>query len=86
MRFSIMIGAASGVVILALTPLILHVIHLEPQAQYYLKFMMFMAAYYIIGNSLNSTIISGIFMKWAKGGYAESVQEMTQIVVEKIFA
>ena len=60
-RFSIWIGAASGVVILALTPLILHIIHLEPQAQYYLKFMMFMAAYYIIGNSLNSTIISGIF-------------------------
>ena len=28
----------------------------------------------------------GIFMKWAKGGYADSVQEMTQIVVEKIFA
>lgn len=60
-RFSIWIGAASGVVILALTPLILHIIHLEPQAQYYLKFMMFMSAYYIIGNSLNSTIISGIF-------------------------
>lgn len=60
-RFSILIGTASGVVILALTPLILYMIHLEPQAQYYLKFMMFMAAYYIIGNSLNSTIISGIF-------------------------
>lgn len=60
-RFSILIGAASGVVILALTPLILHFIHLAPQAQYYLKFMMFMAAYYIIGNSLNSTIITGIF-------------------------
>lgn len=43
------------------TPLVLHFIHLEEQAQYYLKFMMFMAAYYIIGNSLNSTIISGIF-------------------------
>ena len=27
----------------------------------------------------------GIFMKWAKDGYAESVQEMTQIVVERIF-
>ena len=60
-RFSILIGACSGIVILALTPLILHIIHLEPQAQYYLKFMMFMASYYIIGNSLNSTIISGIF-------------------------
>lgn len=60
-RFSILIGAASGVVILALTPLVLHFIQLAPQAQYYLKYMMLMAAYYIIGNSLNSTIISGIF-------------------------
>lgn len=60
-RFSIWIGAASGAVILALTPLVLHIIHLAPQAQIYLKYMMLMAAYYIIGNSLNSTIISGIF-------------------------
>lgn len=60
-RFSILIGVGSGLIILALTPLVLHVISLEPQAQYYLKYMMFMAAYYIIGNSLNSTIIGGIF-------------------------
>lgn len=60
-RLSIWIGTASGVVILAVTPLVLHFIHLAPQAQHYLKYMMLMAAYYIIGNSLNSTIISGIF-------------------------
>lgn len=60
-RFSIWIGAGSGAVILALTPLVLNVIHLEPQAQIYLKYMMLMSGYYIIGNSLNSTIISGIF-------------------------
>ncbi len=60
-RFSLIIGAASGLVILALTPLVLKVIHLQPQAQHYLKYMMFLAAYYIIGNSLNSTVISGIF-------------------------
>ena len=60
-RFSILIGVASGAVILALTPLVLHFIHLSPKAQYYLKYMMLMAAYYIIGNSLNSTVISGIF-------------------------
>ena len=60
-RFSILIGAASGVVVLAVTPLILSAIHLAPQAQEYLKYMMFMSAYYIIGNSLNSTIIAGIF-------------------------
>lgn len=60
-RFSILVGIGSGLVILALTPLVLKVIPLEPQAHHYLKYMMFMAAYYIIGNSLNSTIISGIF-------------------------
>lgn len=60
-RFSIWIGVGSGVVILALTPLILRVVSLNDQAQHYLKYMMFMAAYYIIGNSLNSTIIAGIF-------------------------
>ena len=60
-RFSILIGAASGVVVLAVTPLVMNIIHLVPQAQEYLKYMMFMSAYYIIGNSLNSTIIAGIF-------------------------
>ena len=60
-RFSIFIGVVSGLVILALTPLVLSVIHLQPTAQHYLKYMMFLASYYIIGNSLNSTVISGIF-------------------------
>ena len=60
-RFSLITGAVSGVVILLVTPFVLKVITLEPQAQYYLKFMMFMAAYYIIGNALNSTVIGGIF-------------------------
>ena len=59
-RFSLVIGAASGLVILAVTPLVLRTISLEEQAQHYLKYMMFMAAYYIIGNSLNSTVITGI--------------------------
>ncbi|MDE5737613.1 MAG: MATE family efflux transporter [Oscillospiraceae bacterium] len=64
-RFSIWIGIGSGLVILALTPLILKITALNPQAQVYLKYMLFMASYYIIGNSLNSTIITGIF---ASGG------------------
>lgn len=64
-RFSIWIGIGSGLVILALTPLIIKITALEPQAQIYLKYMLFMASYYIIGNSLNSTIITGVF---AAGG------------------
>ncbi|MBQ9898466.1 MAG: MATE family efflux transporter [Ruminococcus sp.] len=60
-RFAIFTGAASGLVILAVIPLVMRVISLNEQAQFYLKYMMCMAAYYIIGNSLNSTIIVGIF-------------------------
>ncbi len=60
-RMSILIGIGSGVVILCLMPLILNVTNLSPTATTYLKGMLLMAAYYIIGNSLNSTIISGIF-------------------------
>ena len=60
-RLSIWIGAFSGIVILFLIPLVTEVIALTPDAQRYLKWMLVMAAYYIIGNSLNSTIISGIF-------------------------
>lgn len=64
-RCSIFLGAASGLVILALSPLVMKAVKLEPQAQHYLKYMMYFAAYYIIGNSLNSTVITGIF---AAGG------------------
>jgi putative MATE family efflux protein len=64
-RCSIYLGAASGLVILALTPLVTSVVKLDPQAKHYLRYMMFFAAYYIIGNSLNSTVITGIF---AAGG------------------
>ena len=60
-RLSIWIGIGSGIVILLLMPVILAVITLTPVAMKYLKGMLLMAAYYIIGNSLNSTIISGIF-------------------------
>lgn len=60
-RLSIAIGVFSGLVILALIPLVLPLVSLSAQAKIYLKAMLFMAAYYIIGNSLNSTIIAGIF-------------------------
>lgn len=60
-RLSIWIGIGSGIFILLMIPIILNVISLSPTAEGYLRGMLFMAAYYIIGNSLNSTIISGIF-------------------------
>lgn len=60
-RLSIWIGIGSGIVILCLMPLVMKVVSLSPAAGSYLKGMLVLASYYIIGNSLNSTIISGIF-------------------------
>ncbi len=60
-RLAIWLGIASGFVIMALIPLVLNVVTLSEQATGYLKGMLFLACYYIVGNSLNSTIISGIF-------------------------
>ena len=48
--------------ILAGIPLVLMMpTDMTPVAHGYLKWMLFLAAYYIIGNSLNSTVIGGIF-------------------------
>ena len=60
-RFSILIGAISGGIILLITPFLLDFVTLEGEALYFLKIMMIMQSYYIIGGSLNSTIIGGIF-------------------------
>lgn len=51
----------SGAVLLALSPLIIRVADLSETAVGYLKGMLIMCSYYIIGQSVNMTTISGIF-------------------------
>lgn len=60
-KFSAVCGAASGLVLLLLMPFILVVTDLSVQADTYLKGMLAMSAYYLIGKSINSTTIAGIF-------------------------
>ena len=60
-RLSILMGALSGLLLLGLSPLILGFSNLSPAAQGYLKGMLFMCTYYLIGKSVNSTVIAGIF-------------------------
>ena len=54
-------GALSGLLLLGLSPLILGFSNLSPTAHGYLKGMLFMCTYYLIGKSVNSTVIAGIF-------------------------
>ena len=60
-RLSILMGALSGLLLLGLSPLILGFSNLSPAAHGYLTGMLFMCTYYLIGKSVNSTVIAGIF-------------------------
>lgn len=61
-RISLIAGVLSGIMLLACGPLILHfAVNLSVQAQEYLRIMLYICAYYLIGKAMNSTIIAGIF-------------------------
>ncbi len=54
-------GIVSGAMILLFTPLILSVANLNVTSTEYLKIMLLICSYYMIGKSVNSTTIAGIF-------------------------
>ncbi len=60
-KISILGGVLSGLVLLAFSPLVLSVANLNGAATGYLKFMLMICSYYMIGKSVNSTTIAGIF-------------------------
>lgn len=61
-HIALIAGAVSGLVLLACSPAILHfAANLTGQAQNYLRVMLYMCSYYMIGRSINSTTIGGIF-------------------------
>lgn len=55
------ISIGTGLVILALRPLMLHLFHLNTVASGYLGIMLFINSYYIIGQAMNTLTIAGIF-------------------------
>lgn len=58
---SLVSGAISGTILVALTPLILNVAKLSPQSAEYLRWMIVVCAVNVVGMSHNSATISGIF-------------------------
>ena len=64
-KLTIISGAILGVLVALSAPIVLKVANLTPQASEYLKYMLWMCSYYILGRSINSTTIGGIF---AAGG------------------
>lgn len=60
-RLSAAGGILSGVILLALSPVILYSVQISVQAAEYLKWMLVICAYYLVGKSINSMTIGGIF-------------------------
>lgn len=58
---SIVSGAVSGLLLLCVSPIILKYSNLTNEAYEYLKGMLIICSYYLIGKSINSTVIAGIF-------------------------
>lgn len=76
MKISYIIGLASTAIMFAVTPLLLHVVKLTDQAQRHLLGMMCIMAVYMIGRTVNTVIINGIF---AAGG--DTMFDMYSLVV-----
>ena len=60
-KISIICGIISGLLLLMLSPIVFHITNLSNQATIYLKWMLVMCSYYLIGKSINNITISGIF-------------------------
>ncbi len=67
LRLTLIIGAITGAVVLVLNPIIPHMFTLTATATHYLRGMMGITAYYVVGQAVNTLFISGVFRA---GGYS----------------
>lgn len=61
MKLTIITGAVGGVLVLIATPFVLHFAKLSETAMHYLKYMLLINTYYIMGAAVNTTLIAGVF-------------------------
>ena len=61
-KLAVFTGAVSGLILLAVSPVLrIFTGSLSTQAHSYLKNMMYICTYYMIGKSVNATVIAGVF-------------------------
>lgn len=61
MKMTIVTSVIGGLLILAATPLVLRFATLSDTAMHYLKYMLLINTYYVIGAAVNTTLIAGVF-------------------------
>ena len=61
LKMTVVAGAVGGVIVLAVTPFVLRFASLNDTAMHYLKYMLLINSYYIMGSAVNTTLIAGVF-------------------------
>jgi len=61
MKLTILAGLFGGLIVLAVSPLVLEYASLTETAHGYLKYMLLINSYYIMGIAVNTTLIAGVF-------------------------
>lgn len=61
MKLTIITGAIGGLIVLAATPFVLKYAALTENAMHYLKYMLLINTYYVMGAAVNTTLIAGVF-------------------------
>lgn len=61
MKLTVITGAIGGLIILAIMPFVLKYAALSEQAMHYLKYMLLINTYYVMGTAVNTTLIAGVF-------------------------
>ena len=60
-RTTFVIGIITGLIILAIRPIVFMGFNLSAQAHDYLNIMLFISSYYVLGQAMNTLLIAGIF-------------------------
>ncbi|MCI9315808.1 MAG: MATE family efflux transporter [Lachnospiraceae bacterium] len=61
LKLTVITGAVGGVLILIATPFVLRFASLSDTAMHYLKYMLLINTYYVMGAAVNTTLIAGVF-------------------------
>ena len=61
LKMTVIAGAIGGVIVLTITPFVMRFASLNDQAMHYLKYMLLINTYYIMGSAVNTALIAGVF-------------------------
>lgn len=76
-RLSVISGILTGAFLLIISPAILSAVHISAQARIYLKYMLIVSSFYLVGKSINSMTIGGIFCAGGDSGFGMCCDAVT---------